>query len=85
VLLGCTESSAESVTGSERGAAGGSWEPAGLPAQPCPTFFPPQKLPDIHVDFAAHAPVHLGKSQDAFSFCTFMLTSKKSKPKFRVT
>lgn len=64
VLLGCMQSSAEPVAGGECGATGGSWEPAGPPAQPCPSLFPPRKLPgaDVHMYFTAHAPAQLGKS-----------------------
>lgn len=58
VLLGCMESSGNSVAGGERGAT----------AKPCPSLFPPQKLPDAdtHWYFTAHAPAQPSKCQDAF-------------------
>lgn len=62
VLLGCMESSDNSVADGECGAT----------AQPCPSLFPPQKLPnaDTHWYFTALALVRLSKSQDAFSLQT---------------
>lgn len=71
VLLGCMESSDNSVAGGECGAT----------AEPCPSPFPPQKLPDAdtHWYFTAYALVQLSKSQDAFSFCRLMMISKRRK------